>query len=353
MKKIMSKDDYELFEIIVKSSQNKLHKMLYKILKRHYSSIINTKDYLIARGDIPVALVAHMDTVFKLPPGEIYYDREKNVLWSPDGLGADDRAGVFLILKILQTVSCRKKPTIIFTTDEEYGGIGASKIVEDMPKCPWKLKYIIQLDRRGEKDCVFYDDANEEFNDYVEKFGFKSNWGSFSDISFICPAWKVSGVNLSVGYEDEHQEIETLHATHTYKTLDRVLEMLKDINNCSYFKYKEIDTSQTFWYRNYLKYPYSWEDDEEDWFKTAGLKTDEAYCAHCHNKIKKEVTIKAKDDFGLFHYYCGDCAPSYVEWCENCGQPFEIPKNNPYAQTLCADCVDAMWDKTGREVNNE
>ena len=117
MRKNMPKEDYELFKIIVQSSQTKLQKILYKILKRHYKNIINTSDYIIAQGDIPLALVAHMDTVFKLPPEQIYFDRQQGVLWSPDGLGADDRAGVFLILKIVQVMKKNRKPTIIFTTD--------------------------------------------------------------------------------------------------------------------------------------------------------------------------------------------------------------------------------------------
>ena len=116
MRKNMPKEDYELFKIIVQSSQTKLQKILYKILKRHYKNIINTSDYIIAQGDIPVALVAHMDTVFKAPPTEIYYDRRKNVMWSPTGLGADDRAGVF---SILQLIKAGYRPHVIFTTDED------------------------------------------------------------------------------------------------------------------------------------------------------------------------------------------------------------------------------------------
>ena len=222
MRKNMPKEDYELFKIIVQSSQTKLQKILYKILKRHYKNIINTSDYIIAQGDIPVALVAHMDTVFKLPPEQIYFDRQQGVLWSPDGLGADDRAGVFLILKIVQVMKKNRKPTIIFTTDEEYGCVGAYQLTLNMPQAPWDLKYIIELDRRGQIDCVFYDDINEKFAEYVETFGFKTDWGTLSDISIICPTWGISGVNLSVGYEDEHQEIKTINIKWTYATYKKV-----------------------------------------------------------------------------------------------------------------------------------
>ena len=51
----MPRDDYELFTMLVTSNKQKLQKILFKILKRHYKNIINTGDYLIAEGDIPIA----------------------------------------------------------------------------------------------------------------------------------------------------------------------------------------------------------------------------------------------------------------------------------------------------------
>ena len=72
---------------------------------------------------------------------------------------------------------------------------------------------------------LIYDDANKDFHEYVENFGFETNWGSFSDISIICPSWGVSGVNLSVGYEDEHFEIERLFISTMQKTILKVCKM--------------------------------------------------------------------------------------------------------------------------------
>lgn len=332
MKKEMLKDDYELFTLIVQSSQAKLQKILYKLLKRHYNHIENTKDYIVAKGDIPIALVAHMDTVFKVPPSHIYYDRQEGVMWSPDGLGADDRAGVFLIIKILQTCKPNKKPTIIFTTDEERGCLGACQLVTDMPASPYNLKYIIQLDRRGHNDCVFYDDVNVEFIKYIEHFGFETNWGSFSDISVICPAWEISGVNLSVGYYDEHQEIETLHVSSLYRTFFKVQAMLKDVDNAKYFKYEGDMTP--WWSPNDLDYWYNDGDSLIDW--------QGVYCSGCKKNLSKKVAIKAKDSYGSTRYFCGQCASSLVDWCDTCGEAF-IPTSS-YNHT-CADCIAKAWEK--------
>lgn len=157
--RVMSNSDYRLFRSLASLKQESLRKNLISIMKRKYDKIHITKDFIYAIGDIPVTLVAHMDTVFPSPPGNIYYDKEAGVMWSPDGLGADDRAGVFAILKIIQA---GYKPSVIFTTDEEKGALGADMLSILFPEPVTETKYVIQLDRRGTSDCVFYECENDE-----------------------------------------------------------------------------------------------------------------------------------------------------------------------------------------------
>ena len=233
---------------ICRMTQTGLKKALTKFLHNNYKTVYQNKSYVIAEGDIPVALVAHMDTVFNGLPEEIYYDEIEKVMWSPQGLGADDRAGVYAILQIINK---GYRPSIIFTTDEEIGCVGASNLVKDFRDCPFKeLKYIIQLDRRGKNDCVFYNCDNKDFIKYVEKFGFKESWGSFSDISRIAPAWGVAAVNLSIGYEDEHDQIERLFVKNMEKTIKKVTKMLDDIDLAPSFTYIE----KKYTYNYYGKY---------------------------------------------------------------------------------------------------
>ena len=105
----LTKSELKLFEQLVSAPQRALKKALASFLKSKYTNITHTKDYLYAEGDIPIALVAHMDTVFTKLPTEIYYDRKKNVIWSPQGLGADDRAGVFAICQIISADGMKGK----------------------------------------------------------------------------------------------------------------------------------------------------------------------------------------------------------------------------------------------------
>lgn len=238
----MTNKDIQLLKKILKLNNRALHYNLVSILPKYYSreKIISTPKYIMVEGDIPICLVAHLDTVFQDIKGHklIFHDTEYNVMWSPAGLGADDRAGVYAILKVLQA---GYRPYIIFTQDEEKGCLGAQALVHRFPESPWKkLKYILELDRQGQEDCVFYNCENPEFTSYVESFGFKTEWGTFSDISEIAPAWGVAAVNLSVGYISEHTYSETLFIDDLENTIEKVKKMLDSVETAPVFEYIEM-----------------------------------------------------------------------------------------------------------------
>lgn len=313
--RLLKDSDYRTFEQLCGLSQAGMKKTLGKYLHNKYKTIIETKDYICAEGDIPIALVAHMDTVFPMPAKEVYYDRVKNVIWSPEGLGADDRAGIFAILQILKK---GLRPHIILTTDEEKGAVGASILAQE--DCPFKdLRYIVQLDRRNSCDCVFYDCDNPAFTEYIENFGFVEAIGSFSDISMICPAWKIAGVNLSIGYRDEHSISETLNVGHLLSTIDKVTKMLQE-TKIPTFEYIPCTNRYKGWY-HFLP----------------NAKIDNTHCKCCHKEFQPDELIPVKDNshLGLCHY-CIDCISDKVEWCSCCGEAFELdPKCN---LKICEDC---------------
>jgi hypothetical protein len=179
-------------------------------------------NFMYVTGEIPVLLVAHVDTVHKALP-KVEHDKEKNVLWSETGLGADDRAGVAAILEIIDQ---GYRPHILLCNGEESGGIGA-KLASKNLKAP-SVNCIIELDRQGAEDSVYYDCDNEDFEKYINSFGFKTAFGSFSDISFLCPEWGIAGVNLSIGYYGAHTSAEYLKINEWQNTVNKVIEILKN-----------------------------------------------------------------------------------------------------------------------------
>lgn len=194
-----------------------------KLRKFGYNEILTAPLFTYAPGEIPIMLVAHVDTVHRTSPELIVYDREQNILWSPTGLGADDRAGV---AGIIELVSRGFKPHVLFLDLEETGCIGARSAAKEL-SVP-DVHYLIELDRRGSDDCVFYDCGNEEFMKYVENFGFTTSFGSFTDICELSPAWDVASVNLSTGYYNEHTLHEHLKINEWLATINRVAKMLEN-----------------------------------------------------------------------------------------------------------------------------
>ena len=329
--KTFKNSELKTFEQLASLTQNSLKKVLSSFLKRHYSKVIETKEYIYAEGEIPIALVAHMDTVFKKPPSEIFFDERHNVMFSPQGLGADDRAGVFAIIQIIRG---GQKPHVIFTTDEEYGALGAMELSK--LDCPFtNLKYIIQLDRRGSDDCVFYDCDNEEFVEYIESFGFTWNYGSFTDISELCPSWKIAGVNLSVGYRDEHSETEVLFVGQLLATISKVKKMLNAAAEAPVFKYIPMANTPygKDWY-TWNKNTYSWSDSNEV------MK-----CHNCKKYFMEEELFPAVMLDKTTKFFCPDCLVNNVAWCKECGSAFE--KYSPEAPNtgMCPICED-LEEKT-------
>lgn len=226
-----------IFNILNKTQAELLEFCEQYLKEQKYSEIIKTKNFVFAQGNIPIMLVAHLDTVHKNLP-EIYYDRQKHVLWSPDGIGGDDRCGVYALLKICET----HKPYILFTTDEEKGGLGATAFNEYFKEVQLKdyIDFIIEIDRRGYNEAVFYDCGNKEFQEYITSFGFTKGHGTFTDISIISPAFDIASVNFSAGYYNEHTTTEHIFLDDLNHTINKVKEILDDTKNHKKYDYQEV-----------------------------------------------------------------------------------------------------------------
>lgn len=283
--KYLSEEKIEEFKSLLRLGQKDILKVLKNNLKNIYKKenfITNEKQtFLYYEGTSPVLLVAHMDTVYDTeiknysaygiknnkinsiarPYMNIYYDSTNHIMWSPDGLGADDRLGIWIIINILRD---GYRPHILFTTDEEIGAFGADDFVEEYFKNEQlqnsfnKLKYMIELDRRGEKDCVFYDTNNMDFEKYVESFGWKKAIGSFSDINVLSTNIDIASVNLSVGYYSEHSLTEHCDLLQATKNLTIIESMIYDSykNEVQYFKSNYIAKNYGI-YNNYNYINYS------------------------------------------------------------------------------------------------
>lgn len=192
----------KVFHRILKANQTELKDYLYAFLKGNGYEVEKADGFLYTKGNHPVLLVAHMDTVHTSPVKEIIY--KGNQISSPQGLGGDDRNGVYMITEIIREVHC----SVLFLEDEEIGCIGAQKFCAAHKEDELGVNYIIEFDRRNFHDAVYYDLDSPEFEDFIMESSdghFITAFGSCSDISYIAPDFGIAAVNLSCGYYKEHK----------------------------------------------------------------------------------------------------------------------------------------------------
>ncbi len=215
--------NYNVHELvsILQMSQKELKKFLDTHLQDMGYKTVHRKGFLYAEGTVPVLLVAHLDTVHYDKATIICFSEDKRFVMSPQGIGGDDRCGVYMILQIIREARCH----VLFCEDEETGGNGARAFAGSRLKP--KVNYIVEMDRRGSNDAVFYRCDNREFVKYILNFGFKENHGSFSDISIIAPYLDTAAVNISAGYHNEHCLHEYIDMQAVEHNIGRISKMLQ------------------------------------------------------------------------------------------------------------------------------
>lgn len=230
------------FKKICTKTQKELKGFLANELEKYYPTVINLNGFLFVKGS-DILLTAHMDTVHKQQVRKkdikTYTKKNKHYITSPKGIGGDDRCGIWIITELLRKTKFR--PTILFCEDEEVGGIGSNKfIVTEFVDQLLDMKYLIELDRANETDAVFYNCGNKDFQKYIcNQTGYKTAYGSFSDISHLSPAVDIASVNLSCGYYKAHTTDEYVCMEEMETTLAMVIKLLTDEPNIEQFDYQE------------------------------------------------------------------------------------------------------------------
>lgn len=247
-------------EYFLKPTQRKLYDMLRKMYKG--KTVCCKQCFVLVRGEAPVMLVAHLDTVHKDPVSDICMTVDGDILMSPQGIGGDDRCGVYALVSAYE--AAEKKPWLLFTCDEEVGGRGADAFCQlyekgKLPKELSGLKCIVEIDRRGSEDAVYYDCDNKDFETYITSKGFVTAHGSFSDISYIAPELGVAAVNLSSGYYNAHTQHEFINLKHLEAVIEKVKTIVADAALPDFPKYKYVERKRVYieswtkWYDQNMK----------------------------------------------------------------------------------------------------
>lgn len=167
-------------------------------------------------SDTYPVVVAHLDQVQKAHAKDFKAVITEDIIfgYSPSekeyqGLGADDKNGLWIALKCLETFDVIK---VAFFVGEEIGCVGSSKC--DMNFFA-DARFVIEPDRRGGNDLITsiscMDIASEAFLnafDY-ESFGYKKTSGLMTDVLELAERGVgVACINMSCGYYNPHTDEE-------------------------------------------------------------------------------------------------------------------------------------------------
>ena len=183
-----------------------------EIFTDHKGNIYATKG---AAENYP-CIVAHIDQVQKTHSKDFVCIESEDVIfgYSPknrrqEGLGADDKNGIWIALKCLQKYSTMKAA---FFVEEEIGCRGSSAAeMSFFSDC----RFVIQCDRRGNSDLVksisFTELCSKEFIEATGhwEYGYAPTDGMMTDVLELKEkGLAVSCINMSCGYYEPHSDRE-------------------------------------------------------------------------------------------------------------------------------------------------
>ncbi|MEH7111575.1 M20/M25/M40 family metallo-hydrolase [Neobacillus niacini] len=217
--------------------QEKLTPYVDFITVDRHGNLLAEKTYRTGHGPTLI-LSAHLDTVEEILENR-HIVKENGIWSSSEGiLGADDRAGVAVLLNIAETLSHSTtfsgKIKFIFSVEEEVGLVGASKVDDYFL---WGTDAAIVVDRRGTGDIVtscggYIPFCDAEYGEFIEQVAKDAGWdgwrctpGGSSD-TWIWAQHGIQSVNLSAGYNREHTDKEYLDIRACYGTAQLIQSFL-------------------------------------------------------------------------------------------------------------------------------
>jgi putative aminopeptidase FrvX len=306
--KYMEKRFFELLDIHgVSGDEGRVRDYLIKELAQtvdkikvdNYGNLLAEKKFNGGKGSV-VMLSSHMDTVRGvLNDRKVIKDNKGNIHSNKGALGADDRAGIAIILatykKLLKENDFTGTVKFAFSREEEIGCVGSSKIDKNFYK---DVDLAIVVDRRGNSDIVggcysaFCSNAVGDFMEHVAKcnnLDFRMVEGGISDAVTFSENG-INSVNISAGYYNEHTDKEYASIYDMEKSLDLLMGTFDMVNT-----YKEAFGSVP--------------KDGNDW---VGKKYSSAYFEDDYYNYYDDMWYEESDPNGEVFAY-GDGNNIYIE----------------------------------------
>ena len=234
------------------------------------ATVVNDNGNLfITKGDAEnyPCVVAHLDQVQNVHSSDFAVIESGGVLFGysaankrQEGLGADDKNGIFIALKCLQRYDDIK---VALFRGEEVGTVGSSECKLDFFE---NCRYLTQCDRRGASDMITNISGGQICSDEFIKnvnaanFGYTPASGMLTDVATLSDRGvNLSCINLSCGYYKPHTDEECTVIADLINCYNFVCWIIENLQ--SVYPYTpEVAKIDTY------NYSYDWRGNYFDWY---------------------------------------------------------------------------------------
>lgn len=306
-----------LFQLYAVHSPSGSEKKMRRFIKRYISLYCGackveqdkSGNILVTKGvsDTYPCLASHIDQVQRNHSKDFRVFEHDDLVFAysarsmaMQGLGADDKNGIFICLECLRKYEVLK---VSFFVGEEVGCVGSRDVdLEFFKDC----RFIVQPDRRGGSDLItsMYcgEVCSQEFIRAIgaDKFGYREEEGSITDVGELVERGVgISCLNLSCGYYEAHT--------------DREVTKLSELDNCLHFVEHIVETCTdvypftasplSFYGRGY-RYPGHYCNNLDDYY-ACGYYDEDLAVMEEYMSIQPDITLEEikRDCFYDFHAY--------------------------------------------------
>lgn len=230
-----------------------------------------------------------------------------------EGLGADDKNGIFVALECLQKYDAIK---VAFFVEEEIGCGGSSRCDIEFFK---DVRFVIEPDRRDASDLItnigMDDICSQEFLDDCgyQKFGYEPTSGLMTDVETLRnQGVDVSCINLSCGYHKPHTDCETTVISELENCFNFVCHI---VDNCTkVYKFEHRNTFDIYddglFDNDDYEYIFNLFDYLDSKTLSSKAKTKTAIKEFCPN-MKDSIFNEAYQDYMYYIGFGNDKASSF------------------------------------------
>ena len=242
--------------------------------------------------------IAHLDSVVE--EAQEFKQIRLNSKLTVFNQALDDRLGAYLLLDYLPLLGLEYD--ILLTEGEESGQSTGAYF-----QPPRQYNWMFQFDRAG-TDVVTYQYRTKELDDLLKLYQFKTNWGSFSDISSMDDLG-CKGINFGTGYYANHSYLSHMIVADTRLMVDKFVTFYSDLKDVQ-MPHVYVPSARLYQgYGLYAGYGVSkavWMENDEK------PKNGECRCTECNDLVEA-------DEFWFSKGLCNECwrEASYVEYASS------------------------------------